>query len=137
MSALKNKVVLAIIAIALIAIIGYFGWNMMHAGGTQAEKAQAEAKSLSAEVAKIMVVPNETPIVASVEQADTLKKEQPFYANVQNGDKLLIYPQAAKAIIFRESSNMIINAGPVQFQGQQGSQLNTPAPAATTAKPVK
>ena len=136
MSVLKNKVVLAILAIALVGIIAYFGWNMTHAGATPAEKASAEAKTLSAQVAKIMIVPTETPIVASVEQADTLKKEQPFYANVQNGDKLLIYPQAAKAIIYRVSENKIINAGPVQFQGQQGSQLNTTAPAPSATKPA-
>jgi hypothetical protein len=45
--------------------------------------------------------------------ADGLKSGAPFYKNAQNGDKILIFAQAGKIIIYRESESLIINAEPI------------------------
>ena len=72
-----------------------------------------QVELLVEKVGKLMVLPNETPLVATVEDAGQLRAEQAFYKDVQNGDKLIIFPQAAKAIIYREEENKIVNAGPI------------------------
>jgi len=45
--------------------------------------------------------------VAVIEKADTLS-EQPFFTNVRDGDKLLIYKKANKALLFRPMTNSVI-----------------------------
>lgn len=72
-----------------------------------------QVELLVEKVGELMVLPNETPLVATVEDAGQLRAEQAFYKDVQNGDKLIIFPQAAKAIIYREEENKVVNAGPI------------------------
>ena len=62
---------------------------------------------------KIIVLPNEEPIIETINDAEGLKKESPFYANVENDDKILIFPKASRIIIYREKENKIINVGPI------------------------
>jgi len=50
--------------------------------------------------------------VAIIEHADTLRSH-PFFANVHDGDKLLIYKESAKAILFRPLTNEVIAFAPL------------------------
>lgn len=81
-------------------------------------------------VGKLLTLPtDEQPTVATVQDKEKLK-DQPFFKDAQNGDKLLIYTKAQKAIIYREEGNKLINVGPVT--------LDTQAPAANpAAKPAQ
>ena len=54
----------------------------------------------------------ESPNVATIIDKDKLK-DQAFFNNAENGDKVLIYTKAQKAIIYRPSTNKIINVGPI------------------------
>lgn len=73
-------------------------------------------------VGKLMVLPSdETPTLATVLDKEQLK-DQPFFADSQNGDKILIYTKAKKAIIYRLDGNKLINVGPIILdQTQSGS----------------
>ena len=51
--------------------------------------------------------------MATVVNADALKVEQPFYRNVVNGDRVLIFGESQQAIIYSPSRDMIVNMGPV------------------------
>lgn len=100
--------------------------------------AQSDEQTLIATVGKLMVLPTgETPTIAQVSDATKLK-DQPFFANAQNGDRVLIYTQARKAILYRPSINKIIDVAPVNI----GSTTPTPTAgvtptAAVTAKATK
>lgn len=97
-------------------------------------QAQQEVKALVAKVSQLMVLPaNETPTVATITNADQLKN-QPFFANAQNGDKLLAYMQAKEAILYRPSINKIIEVAPVVINS---NQITAPAPASTTSSSQK
>ncbi len=63
---------------------------------------------------KIIFLPDDvTPSMAIVLDAQALKKQQPkFFANVKNGDRLIIYPDLA--IVYDYNANKIIKIGPVQ-----------------------
>lgn len=64
-------------------------------------------------VGKIMVLPAGQPsTVATVKDVSKLRQEA-FYANAQNGDILLVYSNAKKAILYRPSTNQIVNVAPV------------------------
>lgn len=71
------------------------------------QTAQAQNEQLIKKVGQIIELPNETPTVATVVDVTKLK-DQPFYAKAQNGDNVLFFPQAKKAILYRPSSNKII-----------------------------
>lgn len=63
-------------------------------------------------VENIVVTPSEEPTVATILDVDSLITEnETFYADAQNGDRLLVY--TTKAIIFRESTGQIVNIAPV------------------------
>jgi type II secretory pathway pseudopilin PulG len=87
----------------------------------------AEAKQVVDEVGKLMVLPTtEQPTIATVSDVTKLA-DQPFFANAQNGDKVLIYTQAKKAILFRESIDKIIEvATPVNLGS--GTPVVNPSP---------
>ncbi len=76
---------------------------------------------------KLMVLPAERPSLAVVKDADKLKTQQKFFAQAQNGDKLLIFRTARKAILYRPSTNKIIESGPllVSPNAQTGQQTQS------------
>jgi hypothetical protein len=79
------------------------------------EAARKEVQELAEKVGKLMVVPtNETPTLATVSDASKLKN-QAFFTKAQNGDKVLIYTQAKRAILYRPSTNKIIEVAPVNL----------------------
>lgn len=87
--------------------------------------AQAEVDRLKSDVAKLIDVPeDEDPTVANVVDASKLS-EQAFFANAQNGDRVLIYSQAKKAILYRPSTNRVVEVAPIDI-GE-----NAPDPSAS------
>jgi hypothetical protein len=75
----------------------------------------AEVKSVTAEVGKLMDLPTgETPSVATVLDK-TQVTSQAFFAKAENGDKVLVYSKAGIAILYRPSTNRIINVAPVNL----------------------
>jgi len=97
--------------------------------------AQAEVDTLVAQVGKLIALPtDEKPTVATV--TDALKvKDQPFFQKAVNGDKVLIYQKAQKAILYRPSNNIIVEVGAVNINNQavQASPSPSASPSATPA----
>ncbi len=78
----------------------------------QFEDLQSNQDQLKEKISKLINLPDEKPTVANVTDKEKLK-DQPFFKDAQNGDSLLIFPAAKKAIIYRESENRLINVGPI------------------------
>lgn len=79
-------------------------------GGTQTEQ-------LVDKVAQLVDLPQgETPTIATVNDASKLKNQQ-FFANAKDGDKVLIYSKAGKAVLYRPSTNRIIDYSTVNLGG--------------------
>jgi len=89
--------------------------------------AQQDAQVTIAAVAKLIILPTgETPTVAVVQDITKLR-DQTFFAHAKNGDKVLIYTIAKKAILYRPSINKIIDVAPVNLGSSSGA---TPTPSA-------
>ena len=96
--------------------------------------AQNESQQLIASIGKLTELPaGETPTVATVSDISKLK-DQVFFVGAKNGDKVLIYTQAKKAILYRPSTNKIINIAPVNY-GDSQTQSNTNSNTTTNTNP--
>ncbi len=63
---------------------------------------------IESKLSSLIVLPNENPTVLTVKNSVSLKNIQ-FFSNSKNGDVLLIYPKAAEAILYRSTTDKIIN----------------------------
>ncbi|MFZ1682637.1 MAG: hypothetical protein WAU88_00770 [Candidatus Zixiibacteriota bacterium] len=61
---------------------------------------------------------DETPSIAVVKDVSKLS-DQPFYAIAQNGDKVLVYQKAGKALLYRPSTKKVIEYTPVNVSNKQ------------------
>lgn len=85
---------------------------------------QNEETQTIAKLSSLIDLPSdEKPTVATVLDKEKLK-DQAFFAKAENGDKLIVFAQNKKAILFRESSNKIIEFAQLVLESE-------PAPTAT------
>lgn len=136
----KRLILWLAIAILLLAAIGTAGYYLKRYRDSQAQlkklsansqqAAQDQNQQLIARIGKLTPLPTgETPTIATVTDITKLK-DQPFFANAVNGDKVLIYTQAKKAYLYRPSTNKLINIAPVNL-GAATTPAATQAPAST------
>jgi len=93
--------------------------RILSGSDTQQETYEEEALSIISEVKKLIVLPEErVPEVATIQNAQALSSQQPFFNDAKDGDVLLIYQD--RAIIFRPSESILVNVGPVYAEGEDG-----------------
>lgn len=72
-----------------------------------------QANDVIDKVSKLVVVPaNETPTVVNVSNVEKLK-DQAFFAKAKDGDKVVVYAKQKQAILYRPSTNQIVNISTV------------------------
>lgn len=133
----KNQILIGVIsgAVVLVVIVGVallISQKGKPADVNNPANVQEEVKKTVAEVSKLIELPTaEDPTIATVTDVDKLRA-QPFFQNAQNGDKVLIYQGAKKAILYRPSTKRVIEVSPINI-GSPSAQLASPSPA--SAKP--
>jgi len=81
-----------------------------------------EGTWLVEKISKLMSLPTgEEPSTATVLDKEKLK-DQPFFANAENGDKILIYAKAKKAILYRPSTDKIIEVMPIALDADKNAE---------------
>ena len=77
--------------------------------------AKNEATELARKIGKVADLPtNERPTVATVSDKEKLQT-QPFFERVKNGDKVLVYTKSGRAVLYRPSTNLIIEYAPINL----------------------
>ena len=106
------SVLLCMTALSLMAY--YFYWQYrqvtVRMSNVPVNDAAAikEANSIKDMVGQFIQLPtNEEPILATVTDVEKLKSQK-FFANAENGDKVLIYSQNKKAILYRPSTHKVV-----------------------------
>ena len=128
MFTVKN-VVIAILAIVLVASAGtaFYFYNeyqkTQEALNNPEKTAQEETQRLINQMSDLIALPeadieNGEPTLATVQDKEKLK-DQEFFSNAENGDKVLIYAKARRAFLFRPSTNKVINVAPVSIGQNQ------------------
>lgn len=131
-SSQRNTIYVLVFALILACGTALYYYNaysraLAQGGNGQAQQQstaanQAAVKALVTKVGQLMVLPtNETPTVATVVDPNLLKS-QPFFANAQKGDAVLIYTSSKVAILYDPSVNKIVNVAPITI----GSPTTSP-----------
>lgn len=139
----RNPVKTFFIVIALLLIFGtvgtsvYLYWNSQQKLSAL-EKAsptvytEFQTSTLIDQVRRHMDLPNETPIVTTITNAASLKQE-PFYANAVDGDKVLVFSK--RAILYDPVRDRIVEVGFIRPVTPTPVAQNTPA-ATSSASPA-
>lgn len=93
---------------------------------------EAENSLLIEEVKKLMIIPDEVPTIVTVSEKERVQSQK-FFEKAENGDKVLVFTNAKKAILYRPSVNKIVEVGSVNIS--QETQEETPV-ATGSASPT-
>ncbi len=89
-------------------------------------QARQSNDELISQIGKLIILPqDEKPTIATVSDLTKLRS-QPFFAKAETGDKVLIYANAKKAILYRPGTNQIIELAPLNDDGQAGNPVEAP-----------
>lgn len=119
----SSKSIVTIAAFGLVALFaagvgGYFFLQYQNEQVSMKDPQKAteqESKRIVDEVGKMIVLPqNENPQIATVSDVTKLK-EQSFFSQAKNGDIVLIYTQAQKAVLYDPAQKKIVEVGPINI----------------------
>lgn len=111
---LRQHIVLVLVLLVLGLGATTYYFYQKSTNTEQAETAK-EVKSLVGAIGKLTLLPSdETPTVATVSDPEALK-DQSFFVGAIKDDKVLIYSNAKKAILYRPSIKKIINIAPLNL----------------------
>ena len=123
------SVVLGVLVLALAGTSVMFYMQNKKLKVDPQQVSQEENQKVIADVGKLVLLPEgESPTIATVTDPEKLKAEQAFFAKAMNGDKVLIYTRALKAIMYRPSENKIIEVAPLV--------IGNTNPSSTSEQPV-
>ncbi|MBW7960194.1 hypothetical protein B6D29_02455 [Microgenomates bacterium UTCPR1] len=114
--------ILSIVVIFILAGTAYFFYNRYTK--TQAIlqnptiATKEEIKDITTKLKKFVDLPtDEEPTIATVLDKSKLK-DQPFFKRAENGDKVIIYAKALKAILYRPSTNRVVDFSVISMTPQ-------------------
>jgi len=80
---------------------------------TKQKKRVAEEQAVVDKISKLLRLPNETPIFMTVFNEKDFQNND-LFRTVKTGDKILVYLNSKQAIIYRPSTNQVIEVLPVK-----------------------
>jgi hypothetical protein len=114
-----------IVFLAALAAAGYYykeASDLKNNPLKQQAVLDGDIKDLVAKVSRLIILPEgEEPTIATVSDPEKLKN-QPFFAKAKTGDKVLIYSQAKKAILYNPESDKIVEVAPLNINMEGASQ---------------
>lgn len=123
-----TTLIILIVIVGAIAA-GAFLYNNYQSAQSELDKIKKDPNSILREenkklletVGSIVDLPKgEDPTIATVTDEKRLS-DQPFFARAKKGDKVLIYTEAKRAILYRPSTNKIIEIAPVRIGEEESS----------------
>jgi len=124
-------VVIVVLAVLFLGTLGttYYFYQKSHS--VVVKDPQKELEQTIKMVGKHLVLPtNEIPTMATVSDPEKLK-DQPFFANAKKGDKVLIYANSQKAILYDPEADRIVEVAPINSTTANQAQ-NAPVVQTTT-----
>ena len=117
-----RRSLLPLCCIVIVAAMIAFGvfvvrWRLSSKGQidtSQLSSQITELTTIKAAVAEHILLPtDEEPVLATITEKDKITSQ--FLSKSENGDKVLLYSNAQRAIIYRPSLNKLIDVGPLNI----------------------
>lgn len=111
------------IILALLVLVGFLLWGKDASSTSDSSKTKdkKESSRVIKEVSELYIVPTkEDPTVAAIKDKSKLSNQE-FFKDAQNGDYLVVYSKAGLALIYRESVDRLVNAGPINADASQST----------------
>ena len=140
----SKRGMIGIILISVIALVAVAIYYFFFRGSAELRAARKDFDITTQAVGKLMELPDEVPVLATVTDLEKLKG-QPFFDEAQNGDKVLVFNVARKVVLYRPSTKKIVNfsnlnPSDLKLDAQppvQAAPVTTPTPASDeSSKPV-
>ena len=128
----KKNILVVLFLILAVGFIYYFV-QYRKLSKTPAEVAKEKTATVIKQISELAVVPNDPNAVLANVSDVTKLKGQTFFDNAQNGDEIVIFPSAMRAILYRPSINKIINIGPLSSNPTGTGTASAPTTATTVA----
>lgn len=107
-----------LVVVGLVVSTVYFYNEYQKVKKTPGLIVKEEIKLVTNSIRRFMELPaNEEPTLATITDINKLNGQE-FFKNAINGDKILIYTKAAKAILYRPSTNKVIEFAPLVLTPQ-------------------
>lgn len=100
------------VAIILLLVLPAAGWFYYQSQHRTVPASTADARLIQEVSTRVLLPSGEKPSISTV--VDSTKVTQSFLTGARNGDKVLLFFQAGKAIVYRPSTHQVINMGPIQ-----------------------
>ncbi len=117
-----HVVLVILLLIIVLGAVAYFNSQrqLKSLKNNPSAASDSQVNDLVAEVGKLIDLPQgETPTVATVTDPAKLRGQQ-FFEKSQTGDKVLIYNNAKKAILYRPSVKKVLEIAPINIGSDQG-----------------
>lgn len=105
-------VMVALFVVVLLIVVPRIGKDP---ATREQERIQRDILKLVERVERHAIVPQEIPVVYTITDVQELQKQQEFFMDATDGDKLLIFPQTAKAVIYSPDRDIVVTMGPVSI----------------------
>lgn len=114
-------ILVIVLVIFLVIFLIFENRNLKHS--REESSSSDEIESVLESLGAHMLLPiNETPTLATVTDSTALRSE-PFFSKSKNGDKVVVYQDAKKAILYRPDLDIIIEVAPLT-QTQEASAVS-------------
>ena len=107
----------------VLGVGGYFVYTKLLSSWINEQKVQREAKSITDEVGKVVVLPtDETPQVAKILNVEQLQQQDQFFSAAHNGDIALFYRQSGVIILYSAATHKLLNMGSIATSSATASE---------------
>lgn len=111
----RRRVVIPLVVASLALAASVGAYVFLGASSAPQTLTEAEVQKIIAEVGELIILPaDETPLVASVVNAELLRATESFYRHAQDGNILLLYTESGRAILYDRERDIIVNIGTLQ-----------------------
>ncbi len=115
----KSRIFLGIVLVlAMIGLSGTAAFFYYQYRQEQLRNPFSEVEYLTRRIGKFMVLPEEPATLATVTEKEQLA-DQGFFKSAENGDKVLIFVNAGKAILYRPTLNKVVDVASVRTLEEQ------------------
>ncbi|MEK7650586.1 MAG: hypothetical protein AAB364_01805 [Patescibacteria group bacterium] len=107
-----TRILVALLVLCLVAVA--YLYQRYRTLQTDPEiRAKNETTKIIKSLARLMIIPDETGVVVATVSDREKLNGQDFFRSAQNGDKVIVFPQAHLAVLYRPAVDKIVTTAPL------------------------